>query len=185
MVLDKLIPKKKELEEQEYPEEFEPSKKISTDDPDIKEFLEKRRERGEKKDGEENTPQETVPKEETKGSGVVPESLEESQGQEEPLITEGGSEESLIENPRQEFNEGKITYTKSFNIPVDHENLGTAKKILDDNVRNGFVIAFQAGTYVDKNNVESIKKVLDYFVKNNFKVVIASESVQEISNATK
>lgn len=173
MVLDKLIPKKKELEEQEYPEEFEPSKKIKTDDPDIKDFLEKRNKREEEKDGKKDSAQDDIPQEKKQSTESVPGEVEESQ------------EEEIEEpEPVQPASEPRITFTKSFNIPVNGKNMETAKKILDDNIENGFVIAFQAGTYVDKNNVERIKKALKYFVDNDYKVIIATESVQEIPDAT-
>ncbi len=185
MMLDKLIPKNKELEEQEYPEEFEPSKKIKTDDPDIKDFLEKKQKKEEKKDGKKDSAQDDLPQEEEQGVGSVPGEVEESEKKEEELITEPQSEESIIDNPDQQPSEQGITFTKSFNIPVNEKNMGTAKKILDDNIKNGFVIAFQAGTYVDKKNIESIKKALKYFVDNDYKVIIATENVQEIDDGTK
>lgn len=166
-VLDRLIGSKKEIEEQEYPEEFTPNEKAKAMDPDIKEFLQKKEEREAKKDGKEDTTQEDIPEEEEQSTGPVSEDVEEIEEAQE--TNPGGTDP-------------KITYTKSFNIPVTDKNIETSKKLLVENVNNGFVIAFQAGTYVDKKNVENVKRALKYFIDNNYKVIIATEQVEEISD---
>ncbi len=164
-ILDKIIPTKKEIEEQEYPEEYEPNPILKTKDPDIKEFLRKKQEREEKKHGKEDPTQEDIPEQKEESIESVPEKVEESQE---------------IEERTEPTGEEKITYTTSFNMLVNKKNIETSKRLLGENVKNGFVVAFQAGTYVDNNNVENIKRALKYFVDNNYKVVIATEQVQEI-----
>ncbi len=171
MVLDKILGKKNELEEQEYPEEFVPKGEAKSSDPDIIDFLAKKKLREEKKDGEKNASQESVPKQEEQSVGSVPRKVEESQ--------------EIEEEPIQPATEPKITYTQSFNIPVNANNIETAKKIVTDNVEKGYVIALQTGTYVDKSNFESVKKALDYFVHKNYKVIITTEQTQEVPDATK
>ncbi len=139
----------------------------------IRDFLDKKKKREEEKDGKKDSAQEDIPEEEEQSVKAVPGDVEESQ------------EEEIEARPTQPATDTKITFTKSFNIPVNGKNMETTKKILDDNIQNGFVIAFQAGTYVDKNNVERIKKALKYFVDNDYKVIIATENVQEIPDGTK
>ncbi len=95
--------------------------------------------------------------------------MEESQEIEEP-------------NPKGTTVDSKITYTEGFNGSVSSKNIETAKKILMENVESGFVIAFQAGTYVNSDNVENVKRALKYFVDNNYKIIITTERVKEISD---
>ncbi len=180
--LDKIIGSKKEIEEQEYPEEFEPNVVAKTGDPDIKEFLRKKQEREAKKDGKEDPAQDDILEKKEEVPGVVPESLEESKKEEEIIDSQGLEDPSTVTDPEQKPIKPKITYTRSFNMPVNGKNIETTKRILSENAKSGFVIALQAGTYVDTSNVENIKRVLKYFVNNNFKVVIVTEEVQEIAD---